>query len=79
MEPSALGGGLERADDLQDGCDVVRLGEVRPGQGPRSRAQLEVDYAIPCEVVEYGEGGVFQGREVADEVVDVGGEQREEA
>lgn len=79
VEGRARGGGLEGADDVQDGGDVALLGEAGPGQRPRRRAQLEVDDAVPREVAEDGEGGVLEGREVVDEVVDVGGEEGEEA
>lgn len=47
--------------------------------GARSGAQLEVDNAIGGEVREDGEGGVAEGPDVGDEVVDVGGEEGKEA
>lgn len=79
VHAGAGGGALVVGDGGQDGVDVVGLGKGGAGQGARGGAQLEVDDAVGGEGPEDGEGGVPEGGEVVDEVVDVGREEGEEA
>lgn len=57
----------------------MSFGQTGVRHGARSGAQLEVDNAVGGEVREDGEGGVAEGPDVGDEVVDVGGKEGEEA
>ena len=58
-------------DGVEDGLDVVCLGQARGGHGAGRGAQLEVDDAVSGKIAEDRERGVAQGSGVVDEVIDV--------
>lgn len=66
-------------DGVEYGLDVVGSRQARGGHDAGRGAQLEVDDAVGGEVAEDREGRVAQGGGVVDEVVDVRGEEGEEA
>ena len=58
----------------------VKIFRYRGGEdGTGGGAELEVGDAVFGEVLEDGEGGVFDAGNCGDEFVDVGGEEGEEA
>lgn len=71
----ALGGG----GGVQHGLDIAGLGQAGGRHGARRGPQLEVDDAVVGELAHDRPGRVLERLGVVDEVVDVGGEEREEA
>ena len=70
---------LVLGDGVEDGLDIVCGGHAGGRHGAGRGAQLEVDDAVGGEGAEDGEGGVAEGGGRVDQVVDVGGEEGEEA
>lgn len=71
--------GLRRCERVQHRPHVARLVEVRPRQRAWRRPQLQVHDAVAGEVGHDRLGRVLERGRVVDQVVDVRGEQGEEA
>ncbi|KAL2000269.1 hypothetical protein VTN02DRAFT_3332 [Thermoascus thermophilus] len=72
-------GRAEFVDAVQDGRDILLLGDVEVRDRAGRRAELEVADPVVTEVVQDRAGGVAQAGEVVAELVDGFGEHLEEA